>query len=69
VTNIILLFVCLIAGMLLRFGRRMPDNAHTALNGFIIHLSLPALILGQLHGVRLTSDLLNRAGFPGGNFI
>jgi predicted permease len=58
VTNIILLFVCLIAGMLLRFGRRMPDNAHTALNGFIIHLSLPALILGQLHGVRLTSDLL-----------
>jgi predicted permease len=58
VTYIILLFVCLIAGMLLRFGRRMPDNAHTALNGFIIHLSLPALILGQLHGVRLTSDLL-----------
>jgi predicted permease len=57
-TNIILLFVCLIAGMLLRFGRRMPDNAHAALNGFIIHLSLPALILGQLHGLRLTRDLL-----------
>jgi predicted permease len=56
--NIILLFGCLIAGMLLRLGRRMPDNAHTALNGFIIHLSLPALILGQLHGVRLASDLL-----------
>ena len=57
-TNIITLFVCLIAGMVFRYGRRMPDNAHIVLNGFIIHLSLPALILGQLHGVRLTSDLL-----------
>jgi predicted permease len=58
VTNIVLLFVCLLAGALLRAGRRVPENAHAGLNGFIIHLSLPALILGQIHGLRLTSDLV-----------
>ena len=57
-TNIALLFVCLLAGILLRASGRVPDNAHAALNGTIINLALPALILGQLHGLRLTADLV-----------
>ena len=57
-TNLAMLLVCLVAGMLLRAGRRLPDNAHLALNGFIIHVALPALILGQLHGLRLGSELV-----------
>lgn len=57
-TNIAMLAVCLLVGMLLRKTRRAPDNAHASLNAFIIHVALPALILGQIHGLRLTSDLL-----------
>jgi predicted permease len=57
-TNLIMLFVCLFAGLLLRRVGRLPDNAHATINGFIVHIALPALILGQIHGLRLTPDLL-----------
>jgi predicted permease len=57
-TNLAMLIVCLLAGMLLRAGKRVPDDAHAAVNAFIIHLALPALILGQIHGVRLSADLV-----------
>jgi predicted permease len=57
-TNLIMLFVCLVAGLLLRRAGRMPENAHATINGFIVHIALPALILGQIHGIRLTPDLL-----------
>jgi hypothetical protein len=43
--NIVLLFVCLLLGMLLRITHRIPDNSHNSLNAFIIHISLPALIM------------------------
>jgi predicted permease len=63
-TNIAMLVVCLLAGMILRATRRVPDNAHQAINGFIIHVALPALILGQIHGLRLTPDLLFPVSMP-----
>ncbi len=63
-TNISMLAACLIAGMLLRIARRVPDNAHVAINGFIIHIALPALILGQIHGLRLTTNLLWPVSMP-----
>ena len=63
-TNISMLAVCLLAGVLLRLARRVPDNAHAALNGFIIHVALPALILGQIHGLRLTTNLLWPVSMP-----
>ena len=56
-TNIVMLFVCLLAGMALRATARVPDNAHVGLNGFIIHIALPALILSQIHGVHLSAEL------------
>ncbi len=56
--NIALLFFCLAAGMALRATRRVPDNAHLAINGFIINISLPALTLQQIHGIQLQADLL-----------
>jgi predicted permease len=62
--NIATLIVCLLAGMALRATRRAPDNAHAAINAFILHVSLPALILGQIHGIRLTSELLLPASMP-----
>lgn len=41
-TNLAMLLVGLLAGMLLRVTRRLPENAHVAINGFIIHIALPA---------------------------
>ena len=63
-TNIAMLVVCLLAGMVLRVTRRVPDNAHVPLNAFIIHVALPALILGQIHGLQLTPDLLFPVSMP-----
>jgi malate permease and related proteins len=57
-TNISMLFLCLIAGMAMRVTVRLPENAHVGLNGIIIHLALPALILSQVHGVHLTTGLV-----------
>jgi len=58
VNNLILLILCFLAGMLLRRMRRMPDNAPATLNGFIIHVSLPALTLLYIHEIQLSGDVL-----------
>jgi malate permease and related proteins len=36
--------------------RKFPDNAHLSLNSFIIHISLPALIIVQIHHVSLRPE-------------
>ena len=63
-TNIAMLVVCLLVGMILRATRRVPENAHVAINAFIIHVALPALILGQIHGLHLTPELLLPVSMP-----
>ena len=50
--NIILLLLCLLAGILLWYFRRVPDTTHVGLNAFIINLSLPALTLNLIHQVQ-----------------
>ena len=62
--NIILLFVCLLLGMGLRITRRLPENAHVALNAFIINISLPALIILQIHHVTLQTQLVFSIAMP-----
>jgi predicted permease len=57
-TNLVMLFVCLAAGMLLRVTNRLPDNAHTTINGFIINVALPALILAKIHNLHLSTALV-----------
>ena len=56
--NFILLVACFVIGMLLRRSGRLPDNAHAALNGFVIHVSLPALTLLYVHDLKLDLSLL-----------
>src|ERR1700733_7608505 len=63
-TNIAMLVVCLVVGMILRATRRAPDNAHVSINAFVIHVALPALILGQIHGLRLIPQLLLPVSMP-----
>ena len=55
--NLILLVLCFVAGVLLHRFKRMPVNAHTVLNSFIIHISLPAVTLLSVHGLKFSGDV------------
>ena len=57
-SNLILLVVCFVAGLLLRQSGKLPENAHVTLNGFIIHIALPALTLLHIHGLHVDSTLI-----------
>src|SRR6202011_3998113 len=56
--NYILLAACLLLGILLRRSGRLPPNAAAALNGFVFHISLPALTLTYVHGLKLDTSLI-----------
>jgi predicted permease len=56
-SNLILLILCFIAGMLLHRSRRMPVNTPAVLNSFIIHVSLPALTLLYVHDLKISGDV------------
>lgn len=63
-TNLVLLVLCFGLGMVLRRSGRLPDNSATAINGFIVHVSLPALILLHVHALPLEPALLYSAAMP-----
>lgn len=47
-SNFVLIFLCMFLGFLLRKTGRFPDFSHQAFNGFVIWISLPALVLFQV---------------------
>jgi len=59
--NLLLLVICFAAGVSLRRAGHIPERGHAALNAFILHLSLPALILLHLHLVPLTPAVVGAA--------
>jgi malate permease and related proteins len=63
-SNIVLLFVCLAIGMGLRKFRCVPEGAHVSINGFLIYVSLPALTIVQLHGLKLQPSLAYAVAMP-----
>lgn len=52
-----LILFCLVAGILLRKSGRFPKNTPQVLNGFVIYLSLPALVLVQMTNFLKTTSL------------
>ena len=56
--NIALLVVCFAFGIVLRQSGRLPETAPAALNGFIIHISLPAVILLYVHNLPIDASLI-----------
>jgi predicted permease len=62
--NIALLAFCFTFGILLRVSGRLPENAPSAINGFIIHISLPALILLYVHRLPIDPSLLYPIATP-----
>lgn len=67
--NIGLLALCLLLGVLLRYSKRVPDNAASVLNAFIIHISLPALILLHAHQLTPAMELLFPVAMPWVMFV
>jgi len=63
-SNFSLLMACIFLGIGLRASRRFPDAAPATLNAFIIHISLPALIVLQIHSVALRPELLLSVAMP-----
>ena len=57
-TNIILLAICLLAGIVLKKTGRFPATTPAAFNGFIIHIALPALAILHVHNIIIEKSLL-----------
>ncbi|MDO9183652.1 MAG: AEC family transporter [Bacteriovorax sp.] len=62
--NFIVIFVCLLAGFFCKRLKNFPASSGFALNSFIIHLSLPALILSQVPNLIQTLDFHGRWWLP-----
>ncbi|WP_411824075.1 AEC family transporter [Leptospira sp. 'Mane'] len=63
-SNLFLLGICFGLGLLFRRSGRFPENTTQVLNGFILHVSLPALVLYHIHELQITSAILLPAIMP-----
>lgn len=66
--NIGILPVCFLFGMLLRWSGRIPENASSVLNAFIINVSLPALTLLHIHNLQWDNALVYPVSMAWGMF-
>lgn len=57
-SNLILLFVCLIIGIVLKKSKLIPENFHTSLNAFVINISLSAFSLYYISKIELNSSVI-----------
>ena len=62
--NYLVLGACFLLGIVLRRSGRLPDNAAATLNGFVVHVSLPALTLAYVHELDLNAGLILPALMP-----
>lgn len=60
--SILLIFICLIAGVALQRTKTFPANAHVSLNKFVIYISLPAMALYYIPKIQIGSHLLYPLG-------
>ena len=62
--SLILLFCCLGLGILFRQVRLLPENAYLSLNGLIIYVALPALILHKIPLISFTAEVAYPIAMP-----
>ncbi len=60
--SIILIFICLLAGVALQRVKAFPANVYVALNQFVIYISLPALALYYIPKIDINTSLLYPLG-------
>jgi len=72
-SNMILLAVCFVIGIVLRQARVLPEATPKVLNAYIIYVALPALALLHIHGLELSAGLVYPAAMAwvlfGGAFV
>lgn len=56
--SIVLLFICLLIGILLRYVKGIPNNFVTSLNTYVINVALPAMALYYIPKVELGLESL-----------
>ncbi len=57
-TNFLIIGICIIAGMLFRRSKTLPEDAHKGINAWLIYLALPAVSFKYLPHVQWSSELL-----------
>lgn len=67
--NIILIFFCLLLGIVLQRAKDFPVNSYKTLNQFIIYVALPALVLFYIPKIKINSTLLFPLGIAWIGFI
>ncbi|WCL48769.1 AEC family transporter [Leptospira sp. GIMC2001] len=63
-SNLALLLICFVLGIILRKSSRFPEGSFRILNGFIINISLPSLILFHIRRMNMEMDLIWAALMP-----
>jgi predicted permease len=63
-TNFIVIFICMLAGIFCKKLRQFPSTTPQALNAFIIYLSLPALVFSQLPALLTRMDFHSNWWLP-----
>jgi predicted permease len=63
-TNFVLIFFCLGLGVLLKRTGRFPQTTAQVLNAFVIHVSLPAVILIQIPALLKNTEINQRMLIP-----
>ena len=58
-TNLFLLILCLIIGLLLQYVKNLPKDTHIALNTIILHVPLPALALLSIPNLQWEMSLIS----------
>ena len=67
--SILLIFLCLLAGLGLQRVAAFPKNGHTALNQFVIYVALPALALFYIPKIAISYHLLYPLGIAWIGFL
>jgi predicted permease len=63
-SNFVLIGFCILAGVLFRYRKLVPADAHKGINAWIINLALPAVSFKYLPYINWTSELLIPAFSP-----
>lgn len=56
-SNLLVIVICLGAGLLLQRLRKMPENSSAVLNQYVINIALPALVLAELPKITLNTEV------------
>ena len=63
-TNFIVIFICLLAGILCKRLRQFPHQAPQVFNSFIVYITLPALVFSQVPRMLVNLDFSSNWWLP-----